>query len=328
MPIFKPQFQPVSFSWVALHPQPKGVIQFMGGAFFGSFPTVFYRHLLTQLYGAGYTLVALPFRFSFRHWAIAISLLEEQQRLRTYLPQLAKQVGYADEVYGSPASYQWLGHSLGCKYIALLELLSELELTPTNPAIAIVLGDQQTRWLSDRLTTTPSIWNQPSQLMAPDISETSSAIPVKALAHWLDRLGLGVQPTRQQTLDLIEASQLFNLTAMVSYDRDTVAGSIHDPDPATSDVGWLHQNLKHLLHRELGGKHLEPMGMKVGPWLVDLNPLDKFIKPLTQWHTGSTVLQFFQKLRFPEAADTAATAVDQAAEPLPVSASAVGDLGD
>ena len=46
-------FQPISFSWVALHPQPKGVIQFMGGAFFGSFPTVFYRYFLGQLFESG-----------------------------------------------------------------------------------------------------------------------------------------------------------------------------------------------------------------------------------------------------------------------------------
>jgi hypothetical protein len=36
------KFQPVSFSWVAVHPQPKGVVQFIGGTFFGSLPTLFY----------------------------------------------------------------------------------------------------------------------------------------------------------------------------------------------------------------------------------------------------------------------------------------------
>jgi hypothetical protein len=60
-------FQPVSFSWLALHPQPQGVIQFIGGAFFGSLPTLSYRDLLHRLYDAGYTVVAIPFRFSFRH---------------------------------------------------------------------------------------------------------------------------------------------------------------------------------------------------------------------------------------------------------------------
>ena len=31
------KFQPIAHSWVALHPEPKGIIQFIGGAFFGRF---------------------------------------------------------------------------------------------------------------------------------------------------------------------------------------------------------------------------------------------------------------------------------------------------
>jgi hypothetical protein len=45
----KIRFQPLSFSWVAIHPNPKGVVQFIGGAFFGTFPTVFYRYFLAGL---------------------------------------------------------------------------------------------------------------------------------------------------------------------------------------------------------------------------------------------------------------------------------------
>ncbi|MBW4483139.1 MAG: DUF1350 family protein [Tildeniella torsiva UHER 1998/13D] len=295
-------FQPVSFSWVALHPQPKGVIQFIGGAFFGSLPTLCYRYLLRELYDAGYTIVAMPFRFSFRHWGIALSLLEEQRRLQTYLPQLAAQAGYETGVYDQSDRYAWLGHSLGCKYIALLELLCGVELNPTDTTLDEVIGVRNAEWLRDRLATAPTIWNQPTQLLAPDISDTTNAVPVKALAHLLDRLGLGVQPTRQQTLDLIDRSRLFNLTAMVSFTRDTVAGSIKDSHPATSDVLWLYQHLqtKQLVHAELGGKHLEPLGVEVGPWLVDLNLLDKFAKRLTDWATGETVLTFFHQLQHRE----------------------------
>ena len=120
--IFK--FRPVSFSWVAIHPEPKGVIQFIGGAFFGTFPTVFYRYLLQELFEEGYTIIALPFRFSFRHWSIAIDLLKEQEVLRQELSEIASRLGYRQDVYQDKANYFWLGHSLGCKYIALLEFLS------------------------------------------------------------------------------------------------------------------------------------------------------------------------------------------------------------
>ncbi|MBE9158458.1 DUF1350 family protein [Nodosilinea sp. LEGE 06152] len=292
-------FQPVSFSWVALHPQPQGVVQFIGGAFFGSFPTLSYRHLLHEIYNAGYTVVAMPFRFSFRHWGIALSLLEEQRRLQAYLPELAAQAGYEAEVYQQSDRYAWLGHSLGCKYIALLELLCGVELNPLDTTLDEVIGVENAHWLRDRLATAPVIWNQPTLLLAPDISDTTSAVPLKTVAHLLNKLGLGVQPTRQQTLDLIDRSRLFNLTAMVSFSRDTVAGSITDPCPAASDVGWLYRHLqtKKLIHTELGGKHLEPLGVNVGPWLVDLNPFDKFAKPLLSWSTGETVVKFLHQLQ-------------------------------
>jgi Protein of unknown function (DUF1350) len=113
--VFK--FNPASFSWIAVHPKPKGVIQFIGGAFFGTFPTIFYRYFLRTLFDEGYTIVALPFRFSFQHWTIAIDLLKEQERLRRELTEWTGQDFYKDK-----ANYFWVGHSLGCKYTATSNL--------------------------------------------------------------------------------------------------------------------------------------------------------------------------------------------------------------
>jgi Protein of unknown function (DUF1350) len=302
-----PPFQPVSSSWVALHPKPKGVIQFIGGAFFGSLPTLFYQHLLDSLYAGGYTIVALPFRFSFRHWSIALSLLDEQQSLRQLLPELAHRQGFAAECYRDRSFYRWLGHSLGCKYIALLELLSD---RAHYQALAAIIDVETAQWVEQQLAerSQSDICNQPALLLAADISDTATAIPIPALAHLLDRLKLGVQPTRPQTLALIERSRLFGLTGLISFERDTVAGRVHTGPavhaspvkgpPLESDVAWLYQHLtpRGLLHRELAGKHLEPLGVKIGPWLVDLNPLDKFLKPLRQWAVGQTVLTLLKQL--------------------------------
>ncbi|HEY9654738.1 MAG TPA: DUF1350 family protein [Crinalium sp.] len=277
------RFQPLLFSWVALHPKPKGVIQFVGGAFFGSFPTLFYRYFLSQLFEAGYTIVALPFRFTFRHRSVALSLLDEQQRLQPEIITLAARLGYETDIYRHPENYTWIGHSLGCKYIALLELLSgdqwQANLQACTPFRQAQVQRQQ---ISDRLGNRSAIRNQRSLLLAPDISDTESAIPIKSLAKLLDRLGLGVLPDRQQTLCLIDRSRLFNLTGLISFDRDTIAGSVNDQDEATSDVLWLvrHLERQHLIQTELAGKHLEPIGVRIGQWIVDLNPLDKFIKPL------------------------------------------------
>jgi hypothetical protein len=284
------KFQPVSFSWVAIHPQPKGVVQFIGGSFFGSWPTLFYRYFLQQLFEEGYTVVALPFRFSFRHWPIALGLLKEQEILRAELTKIAQNLGYESEIYQELSSYFWVGHSLGCKYIALLEFLSD----DRYPNIVDKFSDrpdsEQIQNLIQSLDIDrPSIINQPSLLIAPDISNTESAIPVRSLAQLLDKFGLGVLPNREQTQYFIASSSLFNLTAIISFDRDDIAGSTNDinkipEQQKMSDVLWLIKQLNQrklsLLSQELEGKHLEPVGIKIGNYIVDFNPWDKFIKPL------------------------------------------------
>jgi Protein of unknown function (DUF1350) len=293
-------FQPLSFSWVALHPQPKGVVLFIGGAFFGSFPTLFYRYFLSQLFEAGYTIVALPFRFTFRHWSVSLSLLEEQSRLQPEMIALAERSGYETKVYRHPETYTWIGHSLGCKYIALLELLSGDGWAANLKTCACSEAAQrQLEQICDRLPGGKGIRNQRSLLLAPDVSDTESAIRIRPLAKLLDRLGLGVLPDRQQTLCLIERSRLFNLTALISFDRDTVAGSVRDNDEAESDVLWLvrHLQRQNLIHTEIAGKHLEPIGVGVGRWIVDLNPFDKFIKPLWRRELEPVTLDFLKDLQ-------------------------------
>ncbi|BBC23937.1 DUF1350 family protein [Pseudanabaena sp. ABRG5-3] len=132
----KLRFQPVSHSWVALHPTPKGVIQFIGGAFFGTFfPMFFYRSLLQRLFNEEYTIVLLPFNFSFDHYAESGFLIREQYDIMPELVRRAIFEGYNYEVYLSDRSFSWVGHSIGCKYIALLEGLSALPILgkPNSP---------------------------------------------------------------------------------------------------------------------------------------------------------------------------------------------------
>jgi hypothetical protein len=303
-PVFR--FSPVASSWIAIHPQPKGVIQFIGGAFFGTFPTIFYRYFLQTLFEAGYTIVALPFRFSFRHWEIAIELLREQQILRHELIEIANKLDYAHDLYQEDKNYYWLGHSLGCKYIALLEFLSGER---WQQIASNCLGKDAVRQIESIVASasmeSASILDQPSLLIAPNIGDTASAIPVPAIANLLDRVGWGVRPSRIQTQCSIENSRLFNLTASISFDRDTIAGSQDDEFQKikarnNSDVGWLIGQLKNrkfpILHQELSGKHLEPLGIRIGNYVVDLNPFDKFIAPLKSRQLEHYVLKFIDAL--------------------------------
>ena len=123
----KLRFKPVSHSWVALHPNPQGVIQFIGGAFFGTFgPMLFYRHLLQYFFDKAYTLVLFPFDFTFNHYREAGFLVREQRQLLPELVDMAVRQDYDPEIYRSDRNYIWMGHSLGCKYISLLEGFSAL----------------------------------------------------------------------------------------------------------------------------------------------------------------------------------------------------------
>jgi hypothetical protein len=307
------RFRPVAFSWVAIHPNPKGVIQFIGAAFVGTFPTVFYHYFLRKLFEEGYTVVALPFRFSFRHWPIAINLLKEQAVLRREIAEVAKRLGYEYNVYQKEPNYFWIGHSLGCKYVALLEILGDLgdDLIVAEESInkctreskAQIKQIEESIYQENIRELDVSTKNQPSLLIAPDISDTQSAIPrpLAFLAHFLDRIGLGALPTRKETQCLINESSLFNLTALISFNRDTIAGSENDQDVENSDVRWLIDQLKRrafpILHQEIPGKHLEPIGIKVGRYIVDLNPFDKFIQPLARRNLEPLTVQFLEQLK-------------------------------
>jgi Protein of unknown function (DUF1350) len=281
------QFSPISFSWVAIHPESKGVVQFIGGAFFGTFPNIFYRYLLKQIFLEGYTVVAFPFRFTFRHWSVSIGLLREQETLRPLLAQRAKELGYDPSIYGDSSRYQWLGHSLGCKYIALLELLAEwsedldrerrqIEKNTKKPDAQLKQIKESVRGLS------LSIKDQASLLMAPDISNTQDAIQIPLLPELLDAIGLGVLPTKQETFDLIEESSLFNLARMISFDKDQIAGNEKAPLTSDNTVRMLIKILgDKLLHKEISGKHLRPLGLELGDSIVGpIAPPPKELVPL------------------------------------------------
>jgi hypothetical protein len=299
-PVFR--FSPISFSWIAIHPEPKGVIQFIGGAFFGTFPTVFYSFFLQKLFDQGYTIIALPFRFSFRHWSIAIDLLKEQEIIRKELLKTTNQNLDHNKfnLYKDKSKYFWIGHSLGCKYIALLSG------THWKQSIKSCIhnSDQIHSVISNIDLENASILNQPSLLIAPDISDTESAIPVEAIARFIDKIGLGALPTRKQTQCLIEGSGLFNLTRLISFNKDTIAGNQSDicksqERQEKSDVLWFMKQLDKRgegRYLELEGKHLEPLGVKIGDYIVDLNPWDKFVKSLKYRFLEDVITEFLSEL--------------------------------
>jgi hypothetical protein len=239
----KMTFKAIAHSWVAPHPAPIGVIEFIGGALYGLLPTVSYRYFLRCLYEAGYTIIAMPFPFGFDHAEIARGLLREREQIRAELN------------YPADLPDFWVGHSVGCKYITLLEAMG-------------------------------AILDQPSLLIAPDISDTQNALPIPALARWLERHSLGVRPTRAETQALIRNSKLFSLTGIISFSQDDIAGNASQ-SPDRSDIAWFLQELgsrqpTDFPHQELPGGHREPIGLKVGQWLLRPGLKDGMVTPLAR----------------------------------------------
>jgi hypothetical protein len=261
------KFRPIAYSWVALHPQPIGVIQFIGGAFFGSFPTLFYRYLLQKLFDQGYTIIALPFRFTFRHWSVALGLLKNSSQLRAEILAEAKRLGYDYHLYeeeptAEKPNYFWLAHSVGCKYIALLELLSDLEDKTVEEILGDCVGSDQAQEIQQQLEGVDlkdiSLKNQPSVLLAPVIAGIESAIPVAFVAELVKKLGLDVKPTVEQTYCLIKNSRLFNLIALMVFGKDDIAKK-------AGTVDWMLKNLQPVAVAQVPERsHLAPLGFRQG----------------------------------------------------------------
>lgn len=276
----KLKFRPIHFNWVAIHPKPIGVVHFIGGAFFGTFPTIFYRYILRRLYQQGYTIVVLPFRFTFRHWSVAIDLVRDRERLRQAIITEAKRLGYEHQIYEEKAiarraNHFWLAHSLGCKYIALLELLTELEHHETREYLGDCTGATQAADIENSLKGVDfeeiSLKNQPSILLAPVISGIESAIPVPALANLVKNLGLDVQPNVKQTRCLINRSSLFGLTAAIAFAKDKIASNpdLDSDGEPKGTVEWLQKHVPSIIFSQLEKRgHLAPLGFRFGDRLL------------------------------------------------------------
>ena len=283
------KFRPIHFNWVAIHPKPIGIVHVIGGAFFGTFPTIFYRYLLRRLFEQGYTIAALPFRFTFRHWSVAIGLVKDQRELRKAITVEAKRLDYEYKIYEEQPTAEnpnhfWLAHSVGCKYIALLELLSDLE----ERDIQDVLGDcaslSQSQQIENSLRGVAleeiSLKNQPSILLAPVIAGIESAVPLPPLAELVKKLGLDVQPNVKQTRCLINRSNLFNLTEAISFGEDNIASNkeIGEDGEPKGTVEWLQKHLPRIKFSQLPKrKHLAPLGFRDG----DSEIADRVLQLLT-----------------------------------------------
>ncbi|MGK7934968.1 MAG: DUF1350 family protein [Xenococcaceae cyanobacterium] len=299
------QFQYLSKSWVAINPNPRGIIQFIGSFVFGSFPINSYKFLFKNLFERGYTIIVFRFPFNpleFAHWKVATKLIKQEYNLRVEIIKKLTQEGNLSshnlEIYLNDANYYWLGHSLGCKYISLLEILSN-DPTQRESIIQNALGSRYDETLKPLIKSVDEarkcteqkisellakpinigkffIKDQPSILLAPEVSNTVTVNGVTIpTANPLPNLELLVRPNARETKCMIAQSKdLFNLTGMISFAQDCIA-----KDDVTFFIQQLHQRDCYFLHQELSGWHFEPNGIQV-ECLTTI--IDRFFKKLRQ----------------------------------------------
>ncbi|MDJ0733848.1 MAG: DUF1350 family protein [Nostocaceae cyanobacterium] len=298
-------FQRFSNSWVALNSNPKGIIQFIGSFVFGSFPLNSYKSLFQNLFEQGYTIFVFRFPFNplgFNHWRVATNLLQEEYKLRVeiirFLTQNQEKYQNNLEIYLNDTNYYWLGHSLGCKYISLLEILSN----DTNRRQLILQKSLGNRYNSKLKSCIKSvdvareeaeqkitallnqtininkffIKDQPSIFLAPEISYTVTLNGITiSTTNFIPRLNLLIYPNVRETKCMIcQSTNLFNLTGIISFAQDFIA---------RDDVSFLLKQLYRRrftppLHQELSGCHFEPNGMQIE-------------------HLGTCINQMFTELR-------------------------------
>ncbi len=109
------EWQQVENNFVLAPTQPKGVIHFLGGAFFAAAPQISYSRILETLAQSGFIIVATPFvSNTFDHRQIAIDTHKSLKRARSKL--------FLDyfPLFG-------MGHSMGCKIHLLINSLYPAE---------------------------------------------------------------------------------------------------------------------------------------------------------------------------------------------------------
>ena len=239
----------------------------------------------------------------FDHWQFTTELLKEEYALRVEIIQfLKKNQKTSDnnlEIYLNDANYYWLGHSLGCKYITLLEILSndvnqrELILQKSlanrynqkllsqlkSVDIARENAEREISKILNRPTSINQyfIQNQPSILLAPEISNTVTVNGINIpTAKPFSKFELLVSPNARETKSMIaQSTNLFNLTGIISFSQDFIA---------RDDVNFLCKqlSLKPIsapLHKEFFGWHLDPNAVEIKHLGACIN---RFFGELTQ----------------------------------------------
>ncbi len=237
---------------------PLGVIQFHGAFLFGSCPERHYAPLLDALHERGYPSVLHQFPLDplrFNHWSVALSLLVGRTKI---VDQVRIKHGIkAADFCADPTNSCWLGHSLGCKYLLILEVLSLSRKTLQETLYQVLGIDEASHVLREveQLVDIPSVQDQPTVLLAPEVSNTIRLFK----SDW--QLDFGRSRPNRKSMEMLLRSTpgRFNLTDVISFSSDRIA---------QDDVRLLRsvlpdRDIEHLGPYDLPGGHFAPLTLQI-----------------------------------------------------------------
>lgn len=239
---------------------PLGLIQLHGAFLFGSCPSRHYAPLLNALLERGYPAVLHRFPLDprgFDHWSVALDLLLAR---RDASALIRERHGAAAAAFSEdPANSCWLGHSLGSKFLILLEILS----LPDQHCWQVLeesLGENEAdRVISLRkskgLSVSDNVNNQPTLLLAPEVSNT-----VRILRSNLQLdFGRSLPGRRAVEMLLQQTPNRFGLTAVIAFLSDRLA--VDDVELLRRDL--CRRQVPPIPVQDLPGGHFEPVGLHV-----------------------------------------------------------------
>lgn len=226
---------------------------------------------------------------------MAIRMVRDQAEMLQDIQREAEALGYHQnlEVYTDPAkirsgTYHWLGHSLGCKYITLLQRLTDLNILIRNNRdetkdILTLIDEyvkdrrqaqdiiQALKEIGPENLSKLSLENQPGILMAPIITGIEGAIPVKFVANIVKKF-LDARPSETETKEVIEDSmQLEQTDSSFSRFMGLIGFKSDQVQAKAKTLDWLLQLLKRYSRltddiisqddQRLGKGHLAPLNI-------------------------------------------------------------------
>ena len=268
--------------------RPRGIVHFLGGAFAGAAPYLFYPSLIDQIAEQGYTVVLTPYAITFRHDLCARTLHENFQLAVAELQSNPRTLWAAPEA----APVHGMGHSNGALMHAMIASLmnppnasnvlisfnnrqvKEAVPVPLDPLQALVLPlrgntrlESMVKSTLDQVLRTAEGFGSGALVDEDTLRMLRQQITPTAtqLGAVFDEVGDGTQeftPPPEQNLKLFETAYAVPQTLLIQFADDGIDQSplLEKTLGGSGGGGSQVQRGVMVVIEKMAGNHLTPVG--------------------------------------------------------------------